>query len=114
MLSTVCKLITQVSAALNSEVQFFATHRVVEGHAWVRALPSTLMRAFCYIGESGEIIFNFGKRSPDERKLSTPNENDVMHLAGKWSIDPTRLPARLSTVWWDDRHLQPAEIIGSQ
>jgi hypothetical protein len=39
---------------LKTEVQYFSTHRIVEAHAWGRAHPEGLGRAYVFVGESGE------------------------------------------------------------
>jgi hypothetical protein len=102
----------QLSAALQAEAQFFATYRVAEAHAWARATPERLVRAYAYCGERGETSANFGPLTPQElsigprlydehspagretEDLRSPNEDDVMRLAGLWSVDPTSLENR--------------------
>jgi hypothetical protein len=39
---------------LDTEVQFFATHRVTELHRWQRAADGSTGRAFGYVGQTGE------------------------------------------------------------
>ena len=96
------------------DVQSFSTHRVVEYHAWARFLKGKEIRAYAYTGESGETLVDRGERTEaeielghnffDERSpaaeseeyweredLTYPDEEDVMRVAGKWSINPTRL-----------------------
>jgi hypothetical protein len=96
--------------------------RVVSAHAWARARPSGLERAYSYVGESGEKTLDLGVPSPEERALAFaffdptspeaqqdsywdredlkyPDEEHVMALAGAWSIDPSALEGRnLETV----------------
>ena len=102
---------------LGTEVQFFGTHRVVESHAWARATADGLQRAYMYVGDKGETVADIGalsreesalgfrffdERSPEasrdgywEREdLEFPNEDHVMRLAGRWSIDPAALEGR--------------------
>jgi hypothetical protein len=75
---------------------YFGTHRVVEYHAWARAERGVLVRAFGFLGESGEYIANVGARTPAEVELNVgladehrfPDEESVLKLAGKWSLDP--------------------------
>lgn len=103
--------------AVGAEVQYFASHRVVEFHAWARALPDGTVRAYAYNGSRGETIEDrgipsaeelalgyrfFDVRSPEassdgywERAdLRFPNEDDVMRLAGQWSLNPVELDGR--------------------
>lgn len=93
------------------EVQYFATHRVVDFHAWSKWTNGKEVRSYAYIGESGETLANFGNKTPGEIELKLnffdetspeakteayweradlrwPNEVTVMQIAGKWSIDP--------------------------
>jgi hypothetical protein len=86
-----------LSAELGTEVQRFATHRVAERHEWERAVDGRLVRAFAYLGESGELIRWIGDPDPAELALGLPaepddvlvGESDVMRLAAQWSVDPT-------------------------
>ncbi len=107
-------LIVRLSNELGCEVQFFGTHRVVEGHAWARAINGTLRRAYSYVGESGETEIDFGEQTPEEVTLEFaffdaskpeaeeegywdredrryPDEEDVMSLAELWSVNPSTL-----------------------
>jgi hypothetical protein len=86
------------------EVQFFGTHRVVEAHAWAKAVDGRLVRAYCFVGEQGRITRFVGDPTPDEWALgigtaapvgrrddwweTTPDEDGVLALAGLWSLDP--------------------------
>lgn len=102
------------AARLQTEVQFFSTHRVVEAHGWARARPTGLERAYAYVGESGEKTADEGPQTPEERALGFAffdpgsdeaqddsywdrddlvhvGEEHVMALAGRWSVDPTTL-----------------------
>jgi hypothetical protein len=100
--------IAELSDRLGTEVQFFATHRVVEAHFWERAVEGRLVRSFRYVGETGEITHWYGE--PDATELAAglpatydteaepedqPNvvvdEDDVMTVAAAWSLDPTKL-----------------------
>ncbi|MEU1687086.1 hypothetical protein [Micromonospora sp. NPDC005707] len=97
------------------EVQFFATERVPDYHAWARARDGELLRAYCWIGQQGEVPLFIGDPTADEIELgigtrgieagteswsddewtawsaTTPSEFDVMAMAGRWSIDPNRI-----------------------
>ena len=93
------------------EVQYFVTHRVVEYHAWVKAKQGEIIRAYAFLGETTTTLWNKGDRTPEEIELGFsfvdetspeakdesfweredlrfPNEEDVMAIAGKWSVDP--------------------------
>ena len=94
-----------LSAILDTEVQFFATHRVVESHHWERAVDGVLIREFDYVGEIGKVIAWRGAPDEAERSAGLPatvdeetdvlvSERDVMHVAGAWSVDPTSLDGR--------------------
>jgi hypothetical protein len=91
-----------LSAKLGAEVQFFATHRVTELHRWQRAARGELVRAFGYVGQTGEVTSWFGDPDPAERDAGLPGEldeeatvlvaeRDVFKVAAAWSIDPTTL-----------------------
>ena len=104
-------------AARFSDVQYFATHRVVEYHAWARFLEGREQRAFAYLGESDETLVNRGQPTEGELQLgqtffdgsspeaesdeywerddlSYPDEQYVMQIAEKWSINPQTLEER--------------------
>jgi hypothetical protein len=100
-LDSLANLVTSLSVAFG-EAQSFATHRVVEYHHWMRARDGHLERYFAFIGEGGEVIANIGPVTEAERKLRfsrepveqwMPNQEDVMTMAGAWSIDPSKLTA---------------------
>ncbi len=86
----------QLSAALG-EVQFFATNRIVEYHAWAVAREGQLVRSYCYVGESGHTPLSIGEPTTAETALNLgagrgiPSEDDVLRIAGMWSLDPTSL-----------------------
>ncbi len=94
--------VAALSDALHTEVQFFSTYRVTEQHRWERAVDGVLVRAFEYIGESGEVTLWWGDPDEHERAIGIPeeepddgalllDESDVMRLAAAWSIDPLAL-----------------------
>lgn len=91
-----------LSATLSSEVQFFASHRVLELHRWQRARDGALIRSFDYVGQSGEVHDWRGDPDETERAIGLPavladdtdvivGESDVMRIAAAWSIDPQTL-----------------------
>jgi hypothetical protein len=89
------KLLEPLSAKFGS-AYMFSSHRVVEAHAWAFAEHGRLVRVFDYCGESGE-HFQFGLPTSTERELracvvdenASPNEETVMMLAGRWTVNPT-------------------------
>jgi hypothetical protein len=97
--------IVDLSAQLHTEVQYFATHRVTELHRWQRAVDGELIRAFGYVGQTGEITSWHGVPDAAEQAAGLPeiiddettvlvSEHDVLRVAGAWSIDPTTLSGR--------------------
>jgi hypothetical protein len=100
--------IVELSGRLGTEVQFFATHRVVEAHFWERAVAGRLIRSFRYVGETGDITQWSGEPDATELAIGLPrsfdtdaepedqpdvvvDEDDVMTIAAAWSLDPTQL-----------------------
>ncbi len=97
--------LADLSESLGTEVQSFATHRVGEIHSWRRAVKGTLVRAFGYIGESGDVTAWHGTPDDAERDAGLPaeldddttlivSERDVLRVAAAWSIDPAGLTGR--------------------
>ena len=97
--------VVDLSARLGTEVQFFATHRVTELHRWQRAAGGELIRAFGYVGQTGEVTSWHGDPDPAERAAGIPakldaettvlvSEHDVLRVADAWSVDPTTLSGR--------------------
>jgi hypothetical protein len=91
-------LAVRLSGDLETTVQFFVTHRVVELHGWVLAQRGKLVRAYAYVGESDAVLFDRGEPTKVERALpaerrKVPNEQTVTMIAGAWSVDPTTLDA---------------------
>lgn len=56
-------------AAEFEEVQFFATHRVTEHHAWLRYQKGALVRDYCYSGDQGAVERDAGTLTPEEQAL---------------------------------------------
>jgi len=96
--------VATLSDLLATEVQYFATHRVVELHQWQRARDGELLRSFAYLGETGEVTDWRGEPDPVELAIGLPavlddndetdvlvGEADVMRVAAAWSLDPVRL-----------------------
>jgi hypothetical protein len=97
--------VAHLSGTLGTEVQFFATYRVSELHRWQRAVDGELVRAFEYVGETGEVTEWRGDPDDAEAAIGLPralddeadvlvSEDDVMRLAGAWSVDPMALDGR--------------------
>jgi hypothetical protein len=98
--------VVELSWMLGTEVQFFSTYRVGEVHRWERAVDGDLVRAFAYVGETGEVERWIGEPDDAERRLGLPaelddeigevlvSEHDVLRLAGAWSVNPADLDGR--------------------
>lgn len=93
------------------EVQYFATFPDIDHFAWARMIDGKLVRAFA-VGDEG-ILLAKGKPTREEKalglklveqrssrgrkgdegsgELDYPTEGHVMHLAARWSLDPTTL-----------------------
>ncbi|CAH1194893.1 hypothetical protein PAECIP111892_01911 [Paenibacillus auburnensis] len=48
------------------EAYYFATHRVVDYHAWAKAVDGELIRAYSYVGESDEVLVDEGELTAEE------------------------------------------------
>lgn len=97
--------VVALSEQLDAEVQFFVTYRVSELHRWARAVDGVLVRAFGFIGETGEITEWRGDPDEVERAIGLPpdlsddgdvlvSEDDVLRVAGAWSVNPAALDGR--------------------
>ena len=95
------------------EAQYFGTHRVVGYHAWARFINGKEARAFAFLGERLETLADRGEKTAGELELGYdylaadsdiksesywqrddacwPDEEHVMEVAGKWSVNPTTL-----------------------
>jgi len=97
------------------EVQFFSNYRVPEFHEWALAVDGTMVRAYGWLGEHFEVTRFIGEPTSIERasglgtrdlgeesdtwgdeeyeafSATTPNESDVMKVAGAWSVDPSQI-----------------------
>ena len=83
------------------EAQHYGTHRVVEFHAWAKAVGGKITRKYAYLGERGEKLCDVGEMSEGERDAGItnslaffPNESQVMKVAEKWSLDPSELTSK--------------------
>lgn len=93
------------------ELQYYGTHRVVDWHAWAVVHQGKLRRAYSYIGDLGIKNWDLGPKTRTEQELGLnffdpddpsasnddywnrpdldyPTEEDVLQLAGRWSINP--------------------------
>ena len=105
------KTVEELSAEFG-EAQFFGSHRVVEYQSWMKAIKGKIIRAYCYLGESGENLIVEGEPTDFEKKyklintlskeaqddkyferddLFYPDEEFVMKIAENWSINPQTL-----------------------
>jgi hypothetical protein len=89
------------------EVQFFRTQRNAEVHAWARAVNGNVTRAYCFVADQRKITRFVGEPTPDEWALAIgtaapvgrqddwwetiPDEDGVLALAGRWSLDPRNI-----------------------
>ena len=109
-------LVTRLSETFG-EAQYFFTFPLLDFFAWARAKDGELVRAFA-CGDEG-VVWNRGRLTAEERDLSLrffelrgidnrqgdlggdmqmmPTEAQVLELAGRWSIDPSRLDDADST-----------------
>lgn len=94
-----------LSAALHTEVQYFATDRSVQRHRWRRVHDGMLLRSFDWLGRDGELLDWRGEPDEAERRAGLPaevddeasllvGEADVLRVAAAWSLDPTTLDGR--------------------
>lgn len=106
-------IITEAPARLDEvggmfpEVQYFASHRVVDYAVWVRYVGGVKVRAYGWVGDSGEVLINVGEPTAEEVKLGfvnflpdsgadwdkydTPDEETVVDIAAAWGIDTLKL-----------------------
>jgi hypothetical protein len=95
--------VTSLSASLGTVVQYFATQRVSEAHAWIFADKGRLVRAFS-VGE-GEVAFDQGDRTPAEKELGEwqsdqVDEEMVLRVAARWSLNPSTLEQKRLPRGW--------------
>ena len=89
--------VTGLSAALETEVQFFSSHRGLQVYRWQRAREGDLLRSFA--AADGEIA-ELGEPSDLERSFGElVDDGDVHRVAAQWSVDPGTLnvPVRVFT-----------------
>jgi hypothetical protein len=81
------------------EAQFYASYRIVDAYTWSRAKNGAIIRAYEYVGSEGETLTNIGPTTLAERGINFefPDEDDVLKVAGAWSVDPSKLDETIST-----------------
>jgi hypothetical protein len=78
------------------EVQYFASQRTVAYFCWSRARDGDVVRSYCY---SEGTRWRVGPRTVEEHAAgagaggSTPDEDTVLGVARRWSVDPDELTA---------------------
>ncbi|WP_379161712.1 hypothetical protein [Paenibacillus sp. sgz5001063] len=78
------------------EAYYFGTHRVVEYHAWIKGMQGKIIRAYGYVGESGDTLMDEGEITEEETANNlvfsgsgrVPNEEDVIEMASLWTVSP--------------------------
>ena len=82
------------------ETQHFGTHRVSDFHAWAKALNGKIVREFAYVAGE-EKLCDVGDMTDEEHSAGITNspdffvnENHVMKVAEKWSLDPCKLTSK--------------------
>jgi hypothetical protein len=107
----------QKVAASFPEFYYFGTHRVVDFHGWVKVAGGKIQRAYAYLGERGETLYESGTKTPEEialgfaffderspeaasesyyerKDLRFPGEGDVMKISAAWTINTQTLDKR--------------------
>ncbi len=81
-------------SSLSGEAQFFGTHRGVGFAAWIRSVEGEIQRTYSNV--SSEKLAIKGEPTEIERTLDLdfPDEDEVMAVAGSWSINPQTLDDR--------------------
>jgi len=98
--------VVALSKKVGTEVQYFETERISETHGWAKAVNGRLIRSFQWSGDSGEILKWVGRPDSTEQGFGLPDvaiatqatsdavfdanidEETVMTLAGRWSVNP--------------------------
>ena len=75
------------------DAQLYGSNRDHDWYLWSHAVNGKVVRAYEIDGSIGETLHDLGKRTREERGVNflAPSENDVARIAGKWSIDPTKI-----------------------
>ena len=93
-----CTPFLQTLSEQLGEIQYFGTHRGVDYHGWATVKAGKIVRAYAYWAELETNVWNTGELTEEEKALGlifdndkTPNEEDVMNIAEKWSLNPQNL-----------------------
>jgi hypothetical protein len=94
------------------DMQFFTTDRIGDWHGWARVDDGRLTRAYCFVGDRGEVPLHLGERTEAEVELGVgerwledgwrdwrepeweawfaamPREFHVMEVARRWGLCP--------------------------
>jgi hypothetical protein len=98
--------IVNLSRVLETEVQFFATHRVSGSHEWAKAVRAKLIRH--YGVSDGEVTADEGAPTPEEIRVGIDfeggplggedsegiDEEAVMKVSAAWGVDTWSLGER--------------------
>lgn len=85
------------SEALGTTVLAFASHRVTSSYQWIRAEQGRLVRA--YVSVDGAVVRDEGDASLDGlTRGEAVDEETVLAVAGRWSLNPAQLGAWSSPV----------------
>lgn len=73
------------------EVCFYSSHRVVDFYCWAKAKNGKTNRFYSYLGETDEVIEDFGKITKIETTIFSDSshvidEEDVLAIVANWSI----------------------------
>ena len=99
--------IVKKHALLFEELQYYGTHRVVDYNAWAKFYDGQIIRAYCYVGERGEIMWCEGNVTTEELSFGfdkfpsntdemlsenfdyehLPDEEHVLAIAKAWGVD---------------------------
>jgi len=101
-------LLERLSAA-QGEAAWFVNHVDAEHHGWALARGGDIVRAYAWAGDDREVLW-LGEVTDAERELGCfvddprdqsddevkwwPDESHVLAIAGRWTVDPSRLAAR--------------------
>ena len=102
----VINLLKELSCSRN-EICYFCSYETVGLYGFARMLGGEVDRMYGYLGESGHICVNMGKRSQAEQELllnfadkdeglfadgyDDISEEDILKIASKWCVNPESL-----------------------
>lgn len=93
--------------SLFEDLQYYCTHSTVEYHIWAKYSGGSVVRAYAFLGETGEVEMNEGELTSEEKSLGfaelpistemvysdsyprIPEEEDVLNIAAAWGVDPS-------------------------